>query len=477
MLKEKSSFTKQRIPSEPRNTLGLILNKVSTQFFLWLFGSFILGFIVIDRFPLDALLVLFLAFIVVAGLLRFGNLYGALTFLFLAATPLEGVTSQIPFVASLGRYAPPLVSFAFLCLSLISIFAISSQLGFKTFHKFKTSKVGFFAIFVLPAIFVGWPASAATMIQFLNAILMIFLVINLSRVIPRGPIEILNQLGIAIGIYALLLFLLQNPITFLQNLSSDFFIGDGNISNPNRLSGLGGDYELLAQLLAVGCVLLAQSISQTTGIRKSVEASLLVVSFLVLIATASLYGILTALIGSVLVSQDIRKKKKLSISFLPIAGVAVVLGTALQVILSRLQARRFPLEDLTDLFTDPARVLNRSTVWERVMSDSDFQQVGLLGLGWPFPLARFETFPHSMFLTVYITSGFLGLAFFCFVWLKFVRSSFKLLLRREYLHVGLVALTLLGGNILNEVTRLGSFIIFFVLVLSCTMLLFDKREI
>jgi hypothetical protein len=477
VLKEKFDLEQQRKPPHFKNLSSTILGKPFVQFLLWLIGSFSLGLALVDQFPINTLVVITVAFVTVIALLRFDRFSGAFVFLFLAATPIEGITSQIPFVASLGRYAQPFLSLAFLCLSLISILAFTSKNGTDISFKLRGSRLGVGALFLLPAIFIGWPTSAVVLIQFLNSFFAIFIVITLSRIVPHGMVEILKRSGIAIGMYAALIFFLQNPFTLLANVSADYFIGDASISNPNRLSGLGGDYELFAQFLAVGCVLLAHTISQATGIQKSSYVVLLVASFLVLITTASLYGIVSALIGTALVSRKVKTEKTSSVSFLPLAVVAVLLGTAQQVIFSRLQARRFPLQDLTDIFTNPARVLNRSKVWERVMSDSDFAQVGFLGLGWPFPLERFETYPHSMFLTVFIASGFFGLSFFIFVWLKFVRKSSRLLIHAEHFHVGVAALILLGGNILNEVTRLGSFMIFFVLVLSCVALLSKKREI
>jgi hypothetical protein len=81
-----------------------------------------------------------------------------------------------------------------------------------------------------------------------------------------------------------------------------------------------------------------------------------------------------------------------------------------------------------------------------------------------------------MFLAVYISGGIAALLAYTGFWILFFAKSVKLVVSRTSIHIGTSTLIILSGNVLNEISRLGSYMTFAATIFALTYIADKERQ-
>lgn len=182
--------------------------------------------------------------------------------------------------------------------------------------------------------------------------------------------------------------------------------------NAGRFLGSVGDYELLAEFYGALILISLTAVFFDPSRRWQIVAGLLLVpSCLVLVATESrgpivvLCVIAPLLIGlSALLFRE-SAGRIFRISLLIVITIAASMGTlAGTPLFERLMS--------TQLGGTVDSTLNRAGVWDYFTQLPEFVQLGPAGNGFEYPYESIGTYPHSLYLWLLWSGGWVGLSFF-----------------------------------------------------------------
>lgn len=254
-------------------------------------------------------------------------------------------------------------------------------------------------------------------------------------------------------------FLIAIGLTAIGDIAM-FYAGTGfDIGiNAGRFNGSIGDYELLGQFYAISCVI-GLGIFYTSDHRfvRSAAFVVLALSFFILLQTQSRSSLILSIGGMILVSTlsvvmwDGSRRRV--VTFLGL--VAVVSPFSLLPLLSNSAT----VERFASVRFDGSLsvLLNREFVWDYFLGLESFAQAGWAGNGFDFPYDDIGTFPHSLYLYLVWSIGWVGLflfvsTFFCllvFALTQHVDAPFF-----SWKHVLIIALSmLLIEQVKIEMTR------------------------
>jgi hypothetical protein len=247
--------------------------------------------------------------------------------------------------------------------------------------------------------------------------------------------------------------------------------------NADRVRGTLGDYELLAELLALTLVILVWILHQETiGQRRVAIAVAIVPAILVLLLTQTRSAIILALIGMTLVSIGPGSRYRARSAFLialggiGLAGSASALLPVLSSISPGLLARfNGNSPGATVQGNTLASRINRSWIWDKVHSD-----VG----GMPSWVGRGPRFPteitggsyfHSLYLSTWYCLGIIGLMSLALILLQTLTRTLQVIMTTANQGAWLffvLSLVIILDELKIEAIRNGAYLCFIFVVLG-----------
>lgn len=182
--------------------------------------------------------------------------------------------------------------------------------------------------------------------------------------------------------------------------------------NAGRFSGSLGDYELLAEFYgAVILLCLTAIFFDTSRMWRTVSGFLLVLSFVILLATQSRGPIVVLCLLTpvlILISAFRFRESAGKILMLVFVG-ALALGASVGALSATPLFARFSSVQLGGSLES---ILNRASVWEYFTQLPKFVDSGLTGNGFDYPYEEIGTYPHSLYLWLLWSGGVISLIFF-----------------------------------------------------------------
>lgn len=226
--------------------------------------------------------------------------------------------------------------------------------------------------------------------------------------------------------------------------------------NGGRFGGSINDYELLAEYYGAAIFLAMVAFTLERGWAWRALASLLAAgSVTVIIATQSrapvllLAVVIPVFLAALILARGYRLRGLVAASALAIAAIYAYETLAETTLFARIGQINFGAD------IDLATTLNRQSTWDYFSGLQSFRDTGLLGNGLSYPYEQIGTYPHSLYLWLAWSTGYLGVAAF----LAFVSSIAVPLIKSAYrrnidsLVVGLLGAYLLIDQIIIEAVR------------------------
>lgn len=184
-------------------------------------------------------------------------------------------------------------------------------------------------------------------------------------------------------------------------------------ANAGRFSGSLGDYELLGQFYAIACVItLGLLILASRWWSRCLHLGVILVAVFLLLQTQSRSALLLALFGMSIIlslaasSWKGRRSRASRTGALAVVGLPIIVWPFVS---------ELPIFERFDLirFGEPLPVLfNRAFVWQYFPDLQSFQQASWHGNGLSYPYDSIGTYPHSLYLYLIWTVGWIGLIVF-----------------------------------------------------------------
>jgi hypothetical protein len=381
--------------------------------------------------------------------------------------PFDAIIPSIPYIARLRGSTSAIIAIA-LCLGAIGIGA--------RYTNRKTHLSGWTLItaaLVVPILATGWPESFRGVILMVAMLFVIPTAAKLTDIKSLSNHQYAETVAIAVGLYAILTFVFKNPVGLIRSISETSFVSQVDAADPNRFLGFAGDYEILGLLLTIGATAAYFLILTLKSWKRYFYLLLAAFIGVSLIATGSLFAILTTSLSVVwLTLRSLRIRKTKSFVTIPLIalGILPLMPIVYNVVSARTYSRRI------DGSLNVIELVNRQEVWQFILASPNWSKTSFFGLGWPYPLGEIGRLPHSTFLTFWIIGGVIGLIMFSVLWTSLVIKMIKLVLRHDQL-ISLHASILLLACLHTDITRLSSTVLLFTIVMSLVLNVERSRKL
>lgn len=247
--------------------------------------------------------------------------------------------------------------------------------------------------------------------------------------------------------------------------------------NAGRFLGSLGDYELSAEVYGLSILVAVFVILSAKSQLIRVLALIEILAFtLLLVSTQTRSAFLLALIGTIgiVLSSSLNRNRKRSLGLLGLIAILTEAWLSAQGSFQDLLSRFASVEYNQDL----PGVANRASVWDYFQNLKSFTDLPLLGNGFSYPYSEIQSYPHSLYLWVLWSGGFLA---FLLLILAALASASILIFRWKTNRVNSsAALILLGFVLIDqakvEVSRYSATSWVFWLVLSVAFVSMGSRD-